>query len=300
VFERLSNLARQRGEDLNLILTRYAVERLVYRLSVSPHADHFILKGAHLFLIWTGNFLRPTRDADFLGFGESDARHITAVFRDICASADDAGDGIRFLPDTVEAEETRENQGYGGVRVRLEAAVHTARVHVQVDVGFGDAVVPAADDVVFPTLLEDMPAPHVRAYPRYAVVAEKLEAMIRLGIANSRMKDFYDVWLLSRLFDFDGQTLTDAVRATMARRRTPLPAGAPTAFTEEFQQDTQKRGQWQAFVRRSRLSDAPSDLGAAIRDLSGMLLPVLDALRTGTSLPAVWSPGGPWRASAAL
>ena len=298
VFERLSNLARQRGEDLNLILTRYAVERLLYRLGISKYSDRFVLKGAQLFLVWTGNQLRPTRDADFLGLGASDVPHITSVFRDICAPANDTRDGIRFLTEMLEAEEIRENQEYGGVRVRVEAALHSARVHVQVDVAFGDAVVPAIEDAVFPTLLIDMPAPRIRAYPRYSVVAEKLEAMIRLGVVNSRMKDFYDVWLLSRMFEFDGQTLADAVRATVVRRGTPLPAATPIAFTEAFHRDTQKHAQWRAFVGRSRLTDAPSDLSAVIQDLSVMLQPVLEALRTGTPLQAVWPPQGPWSRSA--
>ena len=294
VFERLRSLSRERSEDLNLILTRYAVERLLYRLSISPHADRFILKGAQLFLVWTGRFLRPTRDADFLGLGPSDVPSVVSAFKDMCQTADEAKDGIRFLATTIRAEEIQENQGYGGVRVRLQATIHDARVHVQIDIGFGDAVVPSIEEAQFPTLLKDMPAPRIRAYPRYAVVAEKLEAMIRLGIANSRMKDFYDVWLLSRVFEFDGQTLIDAVRATMTRRRTPVPAAAPAAFTEGFKQDEQKRAQWRAFVRRSRLSDAPGDLGAVIQDLSGLLQPVLDALRSGTPLPAMWSQGGPW------
>jgi predicted nucleotidyltransferase component of viral defense system len=297
VFERLSHLARQRGEDLNLILARYVVERLLYRLSVSPYADRFVLKGAHLFLVWTGDLLRPTRDADFLGFGASDVPHIASVLRDICTAVKDGLDGIEFLPDTVGAEEIRENQDYGGVRVRLEAAIHTARVHVQLDVAFGDAVVPAVEDAVFPTLLEDMPAPHIRAYPRYAVVAEKLEAMIRLGIANSRMKDFYDLWLMSRTFEFDGKTLTAAVQATLEHRRTPLSVAVPTAFTEAFRRDEQKRAQWRAFVRRSRLSGAPVDVDTVVQDLAVMLQPVMDAVRDGNALEAFWPPDGPWLTS---
>lgn len=188
VRARLLNRARETRQDFNLILTRYALERLLYRLSISPHADQFLLKGALLFDLWFDIPHRPTRDADLLGFGSAEIPHVEAAFRDICTVELD--DGIRFQPDSVHAEEIRKEANYSGVRVTLIGLLDGARCHVQVDVGFGDAVTPGPEAVDYPVMLPDMPAPKLRAYPRYTVVAEKLEALVSLGIANSRMKDY--------------------------------------------------------------------------------------------------------------
>jgi len=295
VFQRLLNYAKSHDEDFNMVLSRYGIERLLYRLSISPYADRFVLKGASLFLVWTGQNVRPTRDADFLGFGDSDTSHVASVFAKLCSVSGEDVDGVRFLVESVMADDIRDNQEYAGVRVRLRALLHTAEIAVQVDIGFGDAVTPGIENALFPTLLEGMPAPAVRVYPRYTMVAEKFEAMVRLGIANSRMKDFYDVWLLSRLFEFDGKLLAGAVRNTFERRSTPPRAGRPMAFSEEFTNDRQKQAQWRAFVRKSRSEAVSGDLGAAMSDIAAFLMPVMEAMRDDRTFESSWPKGGPWR-----
>jgi predicted nucleotidyltransferase component of viral defense system len=227
VRARLSRLSRERGEDFQLVLTRYANERLLFRLASSRHAQRFVLKGAALFTLWTGKPHRATRDLDLLGFGEPGVDHVRGVFAEVLA-LDVADDGVRFDLGSLAVGLIREEQEYGGVRVELVARITNAQVRLQVDVGFGDAITPEASVVEFPPLL-DFPAPRLRAYPRETVVAEKLEAMVQLGMANSRMKDFYDVAVLARDFDFDGALLARAMRATFERRKTPLPTSrSPT------------------------------------------------------------------------
>ena len=240
VFQRLLDYAKKRDEDFNLLLVRYGVERLLYRLSISEHSDRFILKGASMFLIWKGQNYRVTRDADLLGFGSSEADHIKILFEQICRLGSVDLDGIEFNPDSVEANPIRDDMEYGGIRVTMLGLLHNARIPVQIDIGFGDTVTPEPEMVEFPTLL-DAPTPKLKAYPRYTMVAEKFEAMVKLGMANSRMKDFYDVWLLSRLFEFDGIVLCEAVSNTFKRRSTLYPDGLPVVFTEEFSNDNQKQ-----------------------------------------------------------
>lgn len=293
VFQRLLNHAKTHGKDFNFLLLRYGVERLLYRLSISPHADKFILKGASLFLVWKGQNYRVTKDADLLGLGSSDAEHIIIVFRDLCQVVSEDEDGILFMPDTVRAIPIREEQEYDGIRVTLLGMLHQAHIPLQVDIGFGDAVTPAPEMVEFPTLL-DAPAPQLLAYPRYTMIAEKLETMVRLGIANSRMKDFYDVWLLSSLFEFDGRTLCEAVHNTFKRRSTSLPEGLPLAFTDNFSKDAQKQTQWRAFVRKSKPEIMSGSLEVIVGEVVTFLMPVVEALRNNSSFDLVWLRGGPW------
>ena len=293
VFQRLLNHARTRGEDFNLLLSRYGIERLLYRLSISPHADKYILKGASLFLVWKGQNYRVTKDADLLGSDPLDAEHITGVFRELCHATIEDNDGIEFMPDTVHAVPIREEQAYDGIRVTLVAMLYQAKISLQVDIGFGDAVTPDPEWIEFPTLL-GTPPPQLLAYSRYTMVAEKFEAMVRLGMANSRMKDFYDVWLMSRLFEFDGRTLCDAIRSTFRRRSTPLPNGLPMAFTDEFCKDTQKQTQWRAFVRKSKPEDVYGDFDDVIGDVAAFLTPVIEAARGDDHFELSWTEGGPW------
>jgi len=290
VRARLLDKARSGKQDFNLVLTRYALERLLYRLSISAHADHFLLKGALLFDLWFDIPHRPTRDADLLGFGSAEIPHVEATFREICAVELD--DGIHFQADSVHAEEIRKEANYSGVRVTLIGLLDGARCHVQVDVGFGDAVTPGPEAVDYPVMLPDMPAPKLRAYPRYTVVAEKLEALVSLGIANSRMKDYFDLWVLSRYSDFDGELLCKAIHATFERRRTPLPDGVPFGLSNEFAQDRQKQTQWQAFLRKNALVEL--QLSEVIVGLRAFLSPRLKALRQADAFPLVWRAGGGW------
>ncbi len=290
VADRLKALAKAQHEDFGLVLTRYGLERYLYRLSQSPHNGIFILKGAMLFQLWQGNPHRPTRDLDLLGHGDPDPEHVASIFRELCGQ-DVEDDGLKFDADTVHAQVMKEGEEYSGVRVKLQAKLAAARISIQVDVGFGDAVVPEPDDISYPTLL-DFPAPQLKAYKRDTVVAEKFQAMVMLGIANSRMKDFYDIWTLANQFEFAGTTLSKAIQATFERRKTALPEEPPLALTAEFAEDVQKRTQWKAFVRKGKLDDAPQTLSEVTRHLRVFLMPPVNAIITGAKFKAKWSASG--------
>jgi len=204
------------------LLQYYAMERFLYRLSKSPHSARFVLKGALMLRVWDAPMARPTKDIDLLGRLENSLENLSTVVREVCA-VDVEPDGLVFRPPTVKSERIREDADYQGVRIRFEGSLGTARIAMQLDVGIGDVMVPGPVDIVYPTLL-DFPAPRLKGYPRETAIAEKFEAMIKLGTLNSRMKDFYDIWLLSRQFDFDGPTLAQAVTATFANRGTALKA----------------------------------------------------------------------------
>jgi len=274
VKARLQNVAVKRGEDFNLLLLRYGIERLLFRLSQSPYADRFLLKGAMLFVVWDEKTHRPTRDLDLLGFGPSEKEDLLQIFRAVVATLV-VDDGLVFDPDLVRAEKIREDNTYGGIRVRLMGKLGPAEVPVQIDVGVGDAVTPAPESASFPTLL-DFPAPYVRTYPVYTVVAEKFEAMVKLGMANTRMKDFHDVWFLARRFEFDRTILRQAIEATFARRQTNL-APSPEPLTDEIANDPTKQAQWAAFLRRNGLTSAPSQFNEVVSELRRFLGPVLQS-----------------------
>ena len=292
VRQRLLNRARERGEDFNYLLTRYANERLLFRLAESTHRDQFVLKGATLFELWHDAVHRATRDVDLLGMGEPAVDRMQKTFQELC-KVDVESDGLDFLDESARAERIRDGQAYGGVRVRLVADLDGARIPVQVDIGFGDAVTPGVVDAEFPTLL-DFPAPRLRVYPRETVVAEKFEAVVRLGIANTRMKDFYDLWAMATTFDFTGESLAAALAATFQRRGTPLPIEAPVALRPEFSADSGKRTQWSAFSERVDISPAAS-LESVIEVLRRFLLPPASAAAEGNPFNQEWSAGGAWR-----
>jgi len=292
IRHRLQNLSRKSGEPFQILLTRYAMERLLFRLTHSPHKDKFILKGAILFTLWTGHMHRPTRDLDLLGFGKPDPEALRAIFLSLASIADE-NDGLMFLPDTLAVNPIREEQEYGGQRVTLIAKLGNSRINLQIDVGFGDAVTPAPQLVELPTLLA-MPAPKLRAYPKETVVAEKFQAMVMLGMANSRMKDFFDLWVLSRSFAFSGSPLANALRATFRRRKTALPADVPVALTDTFALDAHKQVQWNAFVSRSDLTAKATPLPEIVAVLREFLLPPTEALIDKKKFAARWQPGGPW------
>lgn len=291
VRARLSRLARERGEDFQLVLTRYANERLLFRLASSRHAQRFVLKGAALFTLWTGKPHRATRDLDLLGFGDPNVDHVREVFAEVLA-VDVADDGVRYDLGSLAVDLIREEQEYGGVRVELVASITNAQVRLQIDVGFGDAITPDPSVVEFPPLL-DFPAPRMRAYPRETVVAEKLEAMVQLGMANSRMKDFYDVAVLARDFDFDGEVLARAIRATFERRKTELPTTIPVALTAAFAEDPAKKTQWSGFVRKAGARDAGT-LAEMIGAVRAFVEAPLVAAANGPPVPGTWRAGGAW------
>lgn len=291
VHDRLLNKARAEKLDFNLLLTRYALERTLYRLSVSKQRDQFLLKGALLFDLWFDVPHRPTHDADFLGFGSAEIPHLEELFQDVCRIEVD--DGIVFQPNSVKAVEIRKEANYAGVRVTLMGLLNGARCPVQLDIGFGDAVVPGPEEVHYPVILGEMPEPHLRVYPRYTVVAEKLEALTSLGMLNSRMKDYFDLWILARHSDFDGAVLSKAIQATFERRRTAVPKGVPIGLTDDFTQDAQKKKQWQAFLRKNALDKTP--LVTVVGDLRGFLLPVLSAIAAGAAHDHPWRAGAGWQ-----
>ncbi len=292
VRQRLLNLARERGEDFGLVLVRYATERLLYRLGRSTHADAFVVKGAVLFSLWSGEPHRSTRDLDLLGSGPADESRMEGIFRDLCAAAVEE-DGLVFDAGSVSAGRIADMARYAGVRVKLLARLGVARIPMQVDVGFGDAVSPRPRKVKFPVML-DMPPPRLRAYPRETVVAEKLEALVDMGMANSRMKDFYDLWYLAGHFDFTGEALVRAIRSTFQRRATPLPSDVPVALTGAFSKDDVKRTQWAAFLRKTGLKDVGLSLEEVADSLRSFLESPLRAAQKNESFDRVWQPGGPW------
>lgn len=262
---RLLNLAKKQDAEFQQVLIRFTLERFLYRLSISPHGGRFVLKGALLFDLWFDVPHRPTRDADFLGFGSSDLGELAAVFRDVAAIVVD--DGIAFDPGTVRAEEIRKDANYAGVRVTLRGTLDNARCPAQFDIGFGDAVTPAPIETEFPVLLDDLPAPRLRVYPRETAIAEKFEALVKLGIANSRMKDYFDLWVLLRDSAVAADTLLQAIRATFERRGTPLPVSLPFGLSDGFARDAAKQRQWRAFLAKNKLA-APTleEVVASLRD----------------------------------
>ena len=287
---KLLTLARSRGDDFQFLLSRWVVERFLYRLAGSAQKDTFVLKGATLFLAWEGRLHRPTKDLDLLGFGSPDVDDVTRRIRDVCAVQ--ADDGIVFDLGGIRGERIKEDAEYEGVRVRVPASLDGARVSMQIDVGFGDLVDPPPAELTFPVLLP-LDAPVVRAYPPEAVIAEKFHAMVILGIANSRMKDFFDIWTLAQTHGFAIETLAGSVRSTFERRRTPLPETVPMALTGEFLEDHSKQTQWAAFGKRLGLRDL-SPLPLIGGQIAAFLMPVLGAIRAANSVAHVWVPGGPW------
>lgn len=276
VRQRLLNVAKRRGDEFNLILARYALERLLYRLSVSPHSELFLLKGALLFVVWGVDDHRPTHDADLLGFGDNDPAVLAATFREICVLPSE--DGIAFDPDSIAAAPIAEEKVYAGVRVTLRADLDGARIPVQVDIGFGDAVTPAPEPVIYPVLL-DAPAPKLRAYPVATVVAEKMHAMTVLGMGNSRMKDFHDLQIIASRFEIKTALLAKAIAATFGRRKTPLPEDSIVALSADFAADKAKQAQWAAFLRRNRLDEKKHSLADCQAVIVKLLLPALELAR---------------------
>ncbi len=292
IFQLLYNQAKAQNEDFNLLLSRYGMERFLYRLSISRYSDVFILKGASLFLAWRGQNYRVTRDIDLLGLETPDKQELIKAFHHIC-SIDCKNDGISFDPDSLKVEEIREGQKYDGFRVTLTGFLQKAKIPLQVDIGFGDIITPDPEQIEYPTLLDGAKL-ILKAYPRYSMLAEKLEAIIALGLANSRMKDFYDICLLSTLFSYDGKILHKAVKNTMQRRGTFAPNFPPFAFTSAFYENVQKQLQWKAFTEKNNPEPKIADLASAVSIISRFLSPILTSLQTEVSFEQVWDPGKGW------
>ena len=294
VHQRLVNLAREQGVDFNLLLQRFAAERFLYRLSISSEVDRFTLKGAALLWVWAGRELRPTRDVDFLAVGAEGRPAIGTALSAIC-DIPCPQDGLVFDPATIRIDSIRDEQPYGGQRVRIKGSLGATRLALQVDIGFGDVVTPEREAQDYPTLL-DLPAPRVWTYPRETLVAEKLEAMVRLGASNSRVKDIWDIACLARRFPFDGETLRTAIEQTFRRRRTSVTGERPTALLPSYYEDSTRAQRWQELQRQIGTDqDGPARLVDAGEELRRFLRLVWDSLIKGEPFTQAWPGGGPWR-----
>ena len=291
VRARLKNRAREKGESLQNLLTRFANERLLYRLVQTEHGENFLLKGATLFAFWFDEPHRPTKDLDLLGYGNNDIPTLENIFREMCEI--DGEDGLQFLTETVKGGLIRADEEYQGVRVTLTAMLERARIAVQVDVGFGDAVTPGAEETELNTIL-DFPAPRVRIYPKETVIAEKFEAMVKLGLGNGRMKDFWDVHYLIKEFEFEGALLQKAIRNTFANRQTELPKRLPTALTDDFVANALKISLWNAFINRNKIK-VEADFALVISSLKDFFTPVIEAESQNAFLTQNWRPQKDWQ-----
>ncbi len=291
VRQRLRNRARAEGRPFDEVLQTLVLERFLYRLGQSPYRSQFVRKGALMLAAWRAPLARPTRDIDLLGRLDNSVEHVVSVIRVICA-VPAPEDGLRFAVESVAGERITEAAAYAGVRVQLLAYLEKARIHVQLDIGFGDAVVPGPAPVQLPSIL-GFPAPQLQGYSRESLIAEKVQAMVYLGAVNSRMKDFYDLWLLATHFDFDGATLAQAIRETFRRRQTSFPTDL-VAWSVDFAMERSRQAMWQAFVRRHQAEDAPAALQEAVAVIAAFLQPVVSALTEGKPFAFRWRTGGPW------
>jgi predicted nucleotidyltransferase component of viral defense system len=285
VRAKLKNKAKEKQVEFQNLLVRFGNERLLYRLSVSAYQNSFLLKGAALFAIWTGEPHRPTKDMDLLGFGKNDIPTLENIFREICQI--EGEDGVEFLIESIKGTEIRAEKIYQGVRITLSASLDGARIPLQVDIGFGDAVTPSAQTETIETIL-DLPKPTLRIYPKETVIAEKFEAMVKLGIGNSRMKDFWDVQFLIKNFLFEGILLQKAIKATFANRETSVPTNLPIALTEIFTKNADVIADWAAFIKRNRIT-SDADLEAVIESLRVFFEPIMEAESKNIAFDKHWS-----------
>ena len=291
VRQRLLNQSRAQGRPFQELLQYFAMERFLYRLSKSPASDRFVLKGALLLTAWRAPQSRPTMDIDLAGRTSNELDHIADLVGAVCEIVAEP-DGVEFNRASIEVSRIKEDADYEGVRVRFHPTLAKARIPMQIDIGFGDVIVPGPTEVEYPTML-DFPAPVLQAYPRETVIAEKLEALTKLGLLNSRMKDYYDLALLSRMYSFEGENLIEAIIATFRHRGTSIEA-EPIGLTEAFYADPARAIQWRAFVRRSRFTGQPGDLEKLVAEVRRFAFPLLAAAGGERPFIARWPAGGLW------
>lgn len=290
IRQRLLNKAHATNRPFNELLQYYAIERFLYRISRSNYSDKFVLKGALMFLAWGASVYRPTRDIDFLGFTTNDLDAVARIIQEVCVQEVEP-DGLTFDRHTAQSERIKEDADYEGVRVNLTGYLGKAKITLQIDIGFADIVSPAPIMLQYPTILQ-MPAPHLRGYPPESVVAEKLQAMVFLGSVNSRMKDFYDLWVLAEQFEFDGRKLQQAIFATFQRRNTILPRETPVGLSDAFAAENQT--QWQAFLQRTHIETKPKSLSDVIQILNLFLTAPMFTSAVSDNFEGIWKSGGPW------
>jgi len=291
IRQRILNKSRNQGRPFQELLQYFAMERFLYRLAKSPYSDRFVLKGALLLTAWRAPQSRPTMDIDLEGRVNNQLDHIKEVVGTVC-EVDVEPDGIAFNRASIEVSRIKEDADYEGIRVQFHATLARARIPMQIDIGFGDVITPGPTDIEYPSLL-DLPAPVLRAYPKETVVAEKLEALTALGVLNSRMKDFYDLALLSRMYPFEGELLAEAIVATFHHRGTIIEA-EPIGLTRAYCDDPARAIQWRAFVRRSRFTEEVGDLARLVGEIRTFGLPVLATVAAEKPFKVRWKPGGPW------
>jgi predicted nucleotidyltransferase component of viral defense system len=287
----LENLAKKSGRPLQELMQYFVMERFLFRLSQSEHADRFVLKGALMFTVWGTPQSRATRDIDLLARAENSVDAMSGMIKDVCRQPVES-DGVEFLSDSVHGAIIKENAEYSGVRVTFVAMIQNARLPMQIDIGFGDVIYPTATFVDYPTML-DFETPRLKGYPKETVIAEKFEAMVKLGQLNSRMKDFYDIHVLLREFEFDGDVLSLAIERTFANRGTMIDSD-PFVFSPPFLEDSVKQIQWTAFVRKSKLTGAPDSFADVLRETQAFLLPLVQAVSLKQKFTSRWTSGGPW------
>jgi len=290
IKQRLLNLARERKEDYDFVLRQYAMQRLLYRLSISKYSDQFLLKGALLFWIWNNNFHRPTVDIDLLGSGNNDPEYLLEIFNQI--TTDDQDDGLRFDKNQLQTIIIKEDAKYPGVRISGKAFIGNTRIPFQIDIGFGDVVTPSPELKKLPSFL-DAPAAELNVYLVYTVIAEKFHAMVLLGIANSRMKDFYDLTVIMSNSDLEGAILSKAISATFAKRETLIRPEELTIFTHSFIQNEAKQIQWKAFIRKNDL-DITTTFPEIMVQIEKFLLPAYTAITHNNAFDKKWTAGNNW------
>ena len=278
--------SKQQREEFNYTVMNYASDRLLYRLSKSIYRNKFIVKGATIFKIWNRLAHRATKDIDLLGIGDNSISQLTSMFKIICQQPCEE-DGIYFDEKSIKGEKIKPEQKYEGVRITLKYYLDTIKNSLQIDIGFGDVIIPEAKEVEFRTFF-DLPAPRLRIYPRETVIAEKFQAMVFLGISNSRIKDFYDIWFLAHNFDFDGRILSQAIKATFNRRNTEISTKIPLALTDEFFQDESKQKQWFAFLNKGKLNVKPSSFEGVINDIHKLVIPPYLAIANNQEFNCIW------------
>lgn len=292
IRQRLKNRARELKQPFDQVLRHYSIERFLYRLSESEYVDRFILKGAQMLVVWGGERIRPTKDIDLMGFTENSLENLESIVRDLCRRNLQEVDGVLLDPDSVSSERIKEDAEYEGVRISFDGKLDTAVIHIQIDVGFNDALTPGPEEVSYPSML-DLPEPKLRGYNKETLIAEKYEAMVKLGEMNSRMKDFFDIWLLSSQFPFEQNALTAALRATFERRGTDL-GELPAILQPGFERLDEKQKQWSAFRRKSSLDYAPEQFEEVAAFVSGFIGSVVEDALVMNESNKSWVPAGPW------
>ena len=292
IHQRLLDKAKKSGRSFNELLQYYTIERFIFRLAQSPFEEKYLLKGALMFFAWNTELPRPTKDVDLLGKIDNSLDTVIDSMKKICQQKV-VQDGITFHPEAISATRITEDVEYEGVRVRIKGNLGTIRLSLQIDIGFGDEIVPKTTKFTYPTIL-GTPAPTIRGYSKESIISEKFQAMVKLGVLNSRMKDFYDIWLLSQQFDFNGKTLSTALRNTFDNRKTEIISN-PIVFQESFVSDKGKQKQWQAFIQRTRLTNAPKSFTEVIAVTKTFISPVISTLADKKPFQKNWKAPGPWK-----